>query len=47
MVEEAASAGFTQYLLIDYTWPFDGRYGYGVAAVQALRDDLNGVDAGM
>ena len=47
VVAAAAKGGFTEFLLIDYAWPYDARFGYGPATLQAFRDDLNGVDDGM
>lgn len=47
LLDEAKREGYTEYLLVDYTWPWDGRWGYGDETVAAFREDLNGKDEGM
>ncbi len=46
-IAQAAREGFSEYILIDYVWPWDGRYGYGPKTVAAYREYLNGNDDGM
>ncbi|WP_141500863.1 S-layer homology domain-containing protein [Paenibacillus luteus] len=47
IVDEAKRQGFKEFLLVDYVWPWDGRWGYGDATVQSFREDLNRTDEGM
>lgn len=46
-IEKAARTGFCEFLLIDYVWPWDGRYGYGERTVNAFRTYLAGADEGI
>lgn len=46
-IGEIAKEGFSEFLLIDYVWPWDARLGYGANTVSAFRGYLNGMDDGM
>jgi len=46
-IDKAATAGFSEFLLIDYVWPWDGIFGYGERTVKAFRTYLSGTDDGI
>ena len=46
-IDEVAREGFSEFLLIDYTWPWNGRWGYGPPTVRAFVKDLNATDSGI
>ena len=46
-VNMAADCGFAEFLLIDYIWPWKGRWGYGPSSVASYRRDLACSDDGL
>lgn len=46
-IDEMAKNGISEYLMIDYIWPWRGRWGYDDATREAFRRDLTGEDAGL
>ena len=46
-IDEVAREGFSEYLFIDYIWPWMGRWGYGPQTVKSFVADLNRADEGL
>ena len=46
-IDEAAKEGFSEFLLIDYIWPWNGRWGYGEHTVTTFQKDLSKTDEGI
>lgn len=47
LIEQSAAEGFTDHLLVDYVWPWNGQYGYAPETIAAFRADLAETDPGL